>query len=112
MWIDKERLVPTNAPLVGFGGTKVYPLGAVTLILTIGDYPQQITRDVTFLIVDCSSTYNAIIGRPILNSWKAITSTYHLMIKFPIEYEVGELRRDQVAVRECYIVMLAMDDHL
>ena len=112
MWIDKERLVPTNAPLDGFGGTKVYPLGAATLLVTIGDYPQQITWDVTFLIVDCSSVYNAIIGRPILNSWKAITSTYHLMIKFPIEYEIGELRRDQVAVRECYIVMLAMDDHL
>ena len=52
MRIDRERLVPTNAPLVGFGGTKVYPLGAVTLLVTIGDYPQQITRDVTFLVVD------------------------------------------------------------
>ena len=39
MRIDRERLVPTNAPLVGFGGTKVYPLGAVTLPVTIGDYP-------------------------------------------------------------------------
>ena len=91
MRIDKERLVPTNAPLLGFGGTKVYPFGAVTLPVTIGDYPQQITKDVTFLIVDCSSAYNAIIGRPTLNSWKAITSTYHLMIKFPTEYGVGEL---------------------
>ena len=81
MWIDKERLVPTNAPLVGFGGTKVYPLGAVTLLVTIGNYPQQITRDVTYLIVDYSSTYNAIIEQPTLNSWKAITSTYHMMIK-------------------------------
>ena len=27
MRIEKERLIPTNAPLVGFGGTKVYPLG-------------------------------------------------------------------------------------
>ena len=52
MRIDRERLVPTNTPLVGFGGTKVYPLGAVTLLVTIGDYPQQITRDVTFLVVD------------------------------------------------------------
>ena len=34
------------------------------------------------------------------------------MIKFPTDYEVGELRGDQVAVRECYIVMLEMDDHL
>ena len=34
------------------------------------------------------------------------------MIKFPIEYGVGELRGDQVAVHKCYIAMLEMDDHL
>ena len=62
MRINRERLVPTNAPLVGFGGTKLYPFGAVTLPVTIGDYPQQINRDVTFLVVDCSSAYNAITG--------------------------------------------------
>ena len=60
MWINRERLVPTNTPLVGLGGTKVYPLDAVTLLVTVGDYPQQITKDVTFLVVDCSSAYNAI----------------------------------------------------
>ena len=37
--IDKEWLVPTNTPLVRFKGTKVYPLGAVMLPVTIGDYP-------------------------------------------------------------------------
>ena len=59
--IDRERLSPTNAPLVGFWGTKVFPLGAITLAVTAGDYPQQITKEVTFLIVDCSSAYNAIL---------------------------------------------------
>ena len=54
-------MVPFNALLVGFGKTKVYPLDAVTLPVTVGDYPQQITKDVTFLVVDCSSTYNAIL---------------------------------------------------
>ena len=39
MRIDKERLIPTNAPLVGFGGSWVFPLGAVTLSVTVGDYP-------------------------------------------------------------------------
>ena len=39
MRIERERLVPTNAPLVGFGGTKVYPLDVVTLPMTVGDYP-------------------------------------------------------------------------
>ena len=34
------------------------------------------------------------------------------MIKFPIEYKVGEVRGDQVAARECNIAMLEMDDHL
>ncbi|XP_075633397.1 uncharacterized protein LOC142605855 [Castanea sativa] len=68
MGIGKERLVPTNAPLIGFGGTRVYPLGAVTLFVTVGDYPQQITKDVAFLVVDWSFDYNAILGRPTLNS--------------------------------------------
>ena len=40
MRIDKERLVPTNALLVGFGGSRVFPLGAVTLSMIVGDYPQ------------------------------------------------------------------------
>ena len=86
---------------MGFGGTRVYPLGAVTLLVIVGDYPQQITKDVTFLVVDCSSSYNAILGHPTLNSWKAVTSTYHLMIKFPTKYGVEEVKGDQVAVREC-----------
>ena len=55
-------MIPMNALLVGFGGTRVFPLGTVTLLVTVGDYPQQITRDVTFLVVDCSFTYNGILG--------------------------------------------------
>ena len=38
--IGRERLIPTNAALVGFGGTRVFPLGAVTLSVTVDDYPQ------------------------------------------------------------------------
>ena len=112
MRIGKERLIPANAPLVGFGGTRVLPLGVITLSVVVGDYPQQITKDVTFLVINCSSAYNAILGRPTLNSWKAVTSTYHLMIKFPTDYRVGELRGNQVAARECYVAMMEMDDHL
>ena len=100
-----------NAPLVGFGGTRVFPLGAITLSVMVGDYPQQITKDMTFLVVDYSSAYNAILGRPTLNSWKVVNLTYHPMIKFPTDYGVGELRGNQVAARECYITMLEMDGH-
>ena len=112
MKIDRERLVPTKAPLFGFGRTKVYPLGTVTQPIKVGDYPLQITKDVTFLVVNCSSAYNAILRRPTLNSWKVVTLTYHLIIKFPTKYGVGEIHGDQVAARECHIAMLEMDDHL
>ena len=111
MGINRTRLTPTNAPLVGFGGTRVLPLRAITLSVMVGDYPQQIIQDVTFLVVDCSFAYNGILRRPTLNSWKAATSTYHLMIKFPTEYGIRELRGDQVAAHECYIAMLEMEDH-
>ena len=65
-----------------------------------------------FLVVNCSSSNNAIIGRPTLNSWKAVTSTYHLPVKFPTEYEVGQVQGDQLAVRECYLALLVVDDQV
>ena len=77
----------------------------------VGDYPQQITKDVTFLVVNCLSAYNDILRQPTLNSWKAAISTYHLIIKFPTDYEIGELQGDQVAAHECYIAMLEVRDH-
>ena len=40
MRINREQLTPKNAPLVCFGGTRVFPLGAITLAVTVGDYPQ------------------------------------------------------------------------
>ena len=51
-----------NAPFIGFGGTKVFPPGVITLFVMMGNYPQQITKDVTFLVVDYLSAYNAILG--------------------------------------------------
>ena len=105
-----KQLRPVLSSLVGFGGMKVQPVSTISLLVVVGAYPQQVTRNVNFLVVDCSSSYNAIIGRPTLNSWKAVTSTYHLSVKFPTEYEVGEVQGDQLVAIECYLAMLAMDE--
>ena len=78
----------------------------------VGSYPQQITKSVNFLVVDCSSLYNTIIGRPTLNSWKAVTSTYHLLVKFPTEHGIGQAQGDQLAARECYLAMMALDEQI
>ena len=68
MKLGRDQLRLVNSPLVGFGGTKVQPVGTITLPVVVGAYPQQVTKDVNFLLVNCSSSYNAIIGRPTLNS--------------------------------------------
>ena len=86
-------------------------MGIITLLVVVGSYPQQITREVNFLMVDCSSSYNAIIGRPTLNSWKVITSTY-LSVKFPTEHGIGQAQGDQLAARECYLAMMALDEQV
>ena len=91
MNLRRDLLRPVSSPLVGFGGMKVQPMGIVTLPVVVGAHPQQITKEVNFLVVDCSSSYNVIIGRPTLNSWKAVTSTYHLSVKFPTEHGVGKV---------------------
>ncbi|XP_050248433.1 uncharacterized protein LOC126695645 [Quercus robur] len=110
MRLGRDILHLMNSPLVGFGGMKVQLVGIVTLLVVVGAYPQQVTKDVNFLVVDCSSSYNAIIGRLTLNNWEAITSIYHLSVKFPTEYGVGQVQGDQLAARECYLAMLAMDE--
>ena len=72
----------------------MYPKGTVTLTVTVGSYPQQLTHQLDFLVVDCPSSYNVIIGRPMLNRWKAVTSTYFLKVMFVTENGVGEVKGD------------------
>ena len=83
----------------------------MTLTVTVGTQPRQLTRQLDFLVVDCPSSYNVIIGRPILNRWKAATSTYCLKVKFPTDNGVGEVKGDQILARKCYQAVLATKEN-
>ena len=83
----------------------------MTLTVTVGTQSRQLTSQLDFLVVDCPSSYNVIIGRPTLNRWKAATSTYCLKVKFPTDDEVGEVRGDQILARECYQAVLSMSEN-
>ena len=110
--LDPKRLRPFDSPLVSFSGDRVYPRGIVTLTVTMETYPAQLTHQLDFLIVDCPSSYNVIIGRPTLNKWKAATSTYCLKVKFLTDNGVGEVKGDQVLARECYqAILVAKENH-
>ena len=64
MRINKELFRLVNVPLIGFGGLEVLLVGTIFLPVVVGSYPRQINKKVNFLVVDCSSSYNAIIGPP------------------------------------------------
>ena len=109
--LDPKRLRPFDSPLVSFSGDRVYPRGIVTLTVMVGTYPVQLTCQLDFLVVDCPSSYNVIVGRPTLNKWKAAMSTYCLKVKFPTDNGVGEVKGDQVLARECYQAVLAAKEN-
>ncbi|KAK0594654.1 hypothetical protein LWI29_008175 [Acer saccharum] len=94
--LDRKDLEPFHVPLKGFGGIEVRSLGTVKLLVRFGTAPYRRTILLDFVVVDIYNwPYNALLGRPFLNKARAVTSTYTLKIKFPIEFGVGELKRSQ-----------------
>ena len=75
-------LRPVMTPLYGFIGDSLMPRGNISLPVTTGEHPRVSIVIANFLVVDCPSAYNAIIGQPTLKVLKAITSIYHLTMKF------------------------------
>ena len=71
--------------------------------MTVGSKPHTRTTKVEFLVVNCSSAYNAILGRPLLNQLGAMVFTAHLMMKFPAENRgIIFVKGDQTTTRHCY----------
>ncbi|KAL2241158.1 UNVERIFIED_CONTAM: Retrovirus-related Pol polyprotein from transposon opus [Sesamum indicum] len=66
---------------------------------------------VKFLVVDMPFAYNVILGRPGLNSFRAIVSTYHLKMKFPTQSGIGEVVCDQIEAKRCYNLSLGKSEN-
>ncbi|GAU22605.1 hypothetical protein TSUD_135050 [Trifolium subterraneum] len=81
--LTEENLVPyVGSDLQGFNGSTTKPRGYVDLIVTFGENKAMKSVKVKFLVVDCPSLYNCIIGRPTLAELFAVSSTIHLKLKY------------------------------
>ncbi|KAL0449397.1 UNVERIFIED_CONTAM: hypothetical protein Slati_1496100 [Sesamum latifolium] len=94
MQLGDVPLEVVDTSLYGFTGEVVHQRGMISLLLTLGTSPLRKTYLLKFLVVDMPSAYNVIIGRPTLNGFRAIISTYHMKIKFPVVGGVGEAQAD------------------
>ncbi|CAA0818995.1 Unknown protein, partial [Striga hermonthica] len=96
------ELKPVATALYGFNGGEVMPMGEVTLSVALGKGATRKVRMVRFVVVRAESSYNIIMGRTSLNVFQAVVSTYHMMIKYPVGENVGEIAGDQLTSRRCY----------
>ncbi|KAL5577214.1 hypothetical protein UlMin_018913 [Ulmus minor] len=96
------KFEPVKSALYGFTGDSIHSEGVLSLPVELGTHPCQHIQSMEFVLVDCPSSYNAIIGRPTLNAIRAVTSTYHLLVKFPTVGGIGILKCNQQASRDIY----------
>ncbi|GKD93578.1 reverse transcriptase domain-containing protein [Tanacetum coccineum] len=81
---EKKAMRPPTAPLVGFARQISWPLGLITLPITIYDYHGHTSQTIVvdFMIIRAPSPYNIILGRSGLMKLGAIASTLHSLMKF------------------------------
>nr|GEW12861.1 reverse transcriptase domain-containing protein [Tanacetum cinerariifolium] len=100
----KNQLIPANTPLVGFSGEIIWPLGQISLLVNIGDEEHSTSAWINFMVVRSPSPYNGIIGRLGVRKIRAIPSTAHKMLKFPVAGGIVTLRSIRIIPLECSMV--------
>ncbi|CAB4263931.1 unnamed protein product [Prunus armeniaca] len=85
-------------------------LGIIALPVTIGDEPRSSTVMVDFWVHAGYSfaAYDAIFGIPGLSALRGVSSTYHLLLRFPTEAGIGQVRGDQLLARKLVKKLLQM----
>ncbi|GJS19910.1 reverse transcriptase domain-containing protein [Tanacetum coccineum] len=101
----KNQMVPATAPLIGFSGEIIWPLGQISLLVKIGDEKHSTSAWMNFVIVRSSSPYNGIIGRPGVRKIQSVSSTAHGMLKFPVAGGILTLKSSRIIPIKCAAVL-------
>lgn len=92
MGLAQAKLVESVTPLIGFSTDAVWPIRKVTLNMQAC----SIVLPTDFLVVD-------IIGRTWLHRMRAISSTYHQMIKFLGVDGIKCIKENQKVIQQCLV---------
>jgi len=84
--LTESNLTPyVGTELYGFNGSSTKLLGYVELLVTFGEDDRMKIIKFPFLVIDCTSLYNCIIGRTGLAQLGASCSTTNLKLKYHAE---------------------------
>ena len=93
---------PQTEPLYGFDGSQAISTGIIAYPVLTDPY-NVITH---FYMVDLPSPHNIILGRPWLYMMKAVPSTYHQLLRYPVPGGTADIRGDQGISRSCAAIAL------
>ncbi|XP_013624431.1 PREDICTED: uncharacterized protein LOC106330525 [Brassica oleracea var. oleracea] len=96
--LEENTLTRKVTPLIGFSGE----VKQTAVEITLPVYAEGINLSTKFLVVDCHSAYNMILGRPWIHDMGAVPSTLHQMVKFPTPWGIRAVKGDQENSRSCY----------
>lgn len=82
MGFNEQYLKPCSMSIYGFTRNSLLPKGTISLPVMLGEEPRTTKVMAEFLVVDCLTTYNVILGRSILDDMDTMTSVCYQAIKF------------------------------
>ena len=97
-----KDLTSYNSLLVGFDRKIIFPKGQIRLPVQAGSE----VVEVDFIMVDMYSPYTAIVARPWLHAMGAVSSSFHLKVKYPSKGQVEELVGSQSIARQCLVAAI------
>ncbi|XP_068487084.1 uncharacterized protein [Phaseolus vulgaris] len=101
--LSTDQLRPYGGCLYGFAGDQVEERGYIKLRTTFTDGLASRTEKIRYLVVNASSTYNILLGRPMLNRTGVVPSTRHMKVKLPsMESLIITICSDQKEAKKCY----------
>ncbi|XP_026416256.1 uncharacterized protein LOC113311665 [Papaver somniferum] len=105
MNLPHDLIEEDENPIGGFSGEVTKKIGKVKIPIIVAD--KSVLGN--FLLLDCRSPYNAIVGRDWLHEIGAVTSSYHQCLKFIAPEGVVKVRSDHMAAHKCH--ESAMDEY-
>ncbi|GKB30824.1 hypothetical protein Tco_0870225 [Tanacetum coccineum] len=88
----------------GFRGEISWPLGQISLMVSLGDREHSTKALMNFMVVRSLSPYNGIIGRSGLRKIQVVPFAAHEMLKFLVEEGIVRLRSNTIISAECRMV--------
>ncbi|XP_074301619.1 uncharacterized protein LOC141633021 [Silene latifolia] len=86
-----KKIIKKSNVLIGFSGETKNTVGEIYL----PTYLQGVSSYERFGVLDCLSSYNAILSRPWIHNVRAIPSTYHQCNKIPTEWGIATIKGEK-----------------